>query len=387
MTTVRRIATHLEMLGVRVKVVTTQPMSEDAKQQAVDFRPDIVHAFHAFKAGVAALELAQKISAPLVVTITGTDVHTDLHHPERREFVLRVLKMATAITTFAPTIADEISVIDNSLVTKIHIIPQGIWFPPQETWDVRGHLGIPNNIPLILLPANIRKVKRPMLALEGVRLLRERGFDVHLLFVGEILEADEWERLKAAIENCQWTHYFCPIPMERMASAYLASDIVLNTSEHEGGMANALLEAMWLKRPVLASAVAGNLSLVRDEETGLLFNDVKDLAEQAKRLLTDTSLRERLVQKAHEQVRQNCDPNKEAQNYLQVYHAQISHHKFNVPTLYNGSMRQHFHGTKTCNRLKSGERFSDNEYSEVEQDNERTDNYADGKNGRNDASP
>ncbi len=299
--------------------MTTQPLTDTERERAKDFRPNIVHAFHAFKAGVAALELAQQISATLVVTITGTDVHTDLHHPERREAVLRVLRAASAITTFAPAIADELSAIDNSLVAKIRTIPQGVWFPPQETWNVRGHLGIPNNVPLILLPANIRKVKRPMLALEGVRLLRERGFDAHILFVGEILEADEWERLKAAMENRQWAHYLGPIPMERMASAYLASDVVLNTSEHEGGMANALLEAMWLKRPILASAVAGNLSLVRHEETGLLFGNAKELAEQAIRLLTDLNLRERLVQSAYEWVCQNCNPTEEARSYLRIY--------------------------------------------------------------------
>jgi len=315
---------HLERLGVEVKVVTTQPLSGEGMSQAVSFRPDIVHAFHAFKAGVAALEIADRLSLPLVVTVTGTDVHADLHHPERRELVLKVLRAANAVTVFAAEIASEIASVDSSLLAKTHIIPQGVWLPPQEKWDVRGHLKIAADVPLLLLPANIRKVKRPLLAFEGVRLLRGLGFDAHILFVGEILEADEWERLRRAIANCPYAHYAGALPMERMESVYLAADIVLNTSEHEGGMANSLLEAMWLKRPVLASATAGNLSLVKHGETGLVFSDAEDLAKQAEKLLTDQNLRKILVQNAHDWVRRNCDPMKEAQSYLRVYSRSVS---------------------------------------------------------------
>ncbi len=307
------------MLGVTTQVVTTQPLTDDERRRAISFQPDIIHAFHAFKAGVVALELSREISAPLVVTITGTDVHSDLLDHKRQETVLQVLRAAAAITVFAPAIADELVNLDSSLATKVHTIPQGIWFPEQEIWDVREHCSIPADAPLLLLPANIRKVKRPILAFEGVRLLRQQGFNAYLAFVGAILETDEWEQLKAAMANQKWTHYLGAVPMERMASVYQAADIVLNTSEHEGGMANALLEAMWLRRPVLASAVAGNLSLVRHEETGLLFSDANELSEQAARLLTNSALRDRLVQTAHEWVRQNCDPIKEARSYLQVY--------------------------------------------------------------------
>lgn len=307
------------MLGVTTQVVTTQPLTDDERRQAISFQPDIIHAFHAFKAGVVALELSQKISAPLVVTITGTDVHSDLLVPKRRETVLRVLQAADVITVFAPAVADELVNLDSSLATKVHTIPQGIWFPEQKSWNVREHFGIPADAPLLLLPANIREVKRPMLAFEGVQLLREQGWDAHLAFVGAILERDEWELLKAAMANQKWVHYLGAVPMEQMVSVYQAADIVLNTSKHEGGMANALLEAMWLRRPVLASAVIGNSSLVRHEETGLLFSDANELSEQATRLLTNSALREHLVQTAYEWVRQNCDPIKEARSYLQVY--------------------------------------------------------------------
>jgi len=318
-TTVRRLATHLTQLGVTVQVMPTQPLPQDADQRVREFRPHLIHAFHAVKAGIVAHQMAQSLRVPFVVTLTGTDVHDDLKDAQRRLVVAAVLRDAAAIVTFTPEVAEEVREAVPEVAKKVCVIPQGVWLPPQEGWDVREHLGLTEETPLLLLPANIRKVKRPMLAIEGVAKLRQLGVDAHLLLAGAILETDEWQRVEEALKHHAWLHFLGAVPPERMGSVYEAANIVLNTSLHEGGMANALLEAMWLKRPVLASAVMGNTSLVRHEETGLLFRDADELAQQAHRLLTDKALRQRLIDNAFVWVRQHCDPTKEAQRYREVY--------------------------------------------------------------------
>ena len=319
MTTVRRIATHLSQLGVSVQVAVVSEPRASLRQFSLQFQPDIVHAFHAFKAGVAALDLAERLGVPLVVTVTGTDVHPDLLSPDRREAVLRVLEASDAVVAFSSSIAEELLAAMPSLCEKVHIVPQGVWFPPQESWDVRKQLSIPEDVPLLLLPANIRRVKRPTLAFEGTPLLREKGFDAHLLFVGSVLEDDEWERLERIIRQHEWVRFAGAVPTEKMASVYEAADIVLNTSEHEGGMANSLLEAMAIGRPVLAADVTGNRSLVQDGVNGLLFKDAEEMAEKAAMLLTNENLRQKIVTAAKEWVRQNCDPEEEAKRYLRIY--------------------------------------------------------------------
>lgn len=319
MTTVRRIATHLSQLGVSVQVAVVDATCASLCQLSLQFQPDIVHAFHAFKAGVAALELAERLGAPLVVTVTGTDVHSDLFSPDRREAVLKVLEATDAVVVFSSSVAEELLTVMPSLCGRVHIVPQGVWFPPQESWDVRKQLGIPEDVPLLLLPANIRKVKRPTLAFEGTLLVREKGFDAHLLFVGSVLEDDEWERLERIIRQNEWVRFAGAVPMEKMASVYEAADIVLNTSEHEGGMANSLLESMAIGRPVLAADVTGNRSLVQDGVNGLLFKDAREMAEKTVMLLTNEKLRQKIVVEAKEWVRQNCNPVEEASRYLGIY--------------------------------------------------------------------
>lgn len=319
MTTARRLATHLTQLGVIVQVLPTQPLPDDADQLIRQWRPQLVHALHAIKAGIVAHQIAQSLGIPLIVTLTGTDVHGNLQDVKNRPVMEAVLRDAAAIVTFTPEVASEIQEALPERAGKVCVIPQGVWLPPQEVWDVRKQLGLMEETPLLLLPANIRKVKRPSLAVEGVAKLRQFGVDAHLLLVGAILETDEWQRVEEALKRHAWLHFLGAVPAERMGSVYEAADIVLNTSLHEGGMANALLEAMLLKRPILVSAVVGNISLVRHEETGLLFRNADELAQQAHRLLTDAALRQRLTVNAFHWVRQHCDPKKEAEGYRQVY--------------------------------------------------------------------
>src|SRR5262249_62326741 len=57
--------------------------------------------------------------------------------------------------------------------------------------------------------------------------------------------------------------------MSRIELVYAAADVVLSTSETEG-CPNAVLEAMAMARPVVATAVDGTLEILRDGVDGAL---------------------------------------------------------------------------------------------------------------------
>lgn len=321
----RRIATHLRQLGITVQVLATGSREpNEVMEQGMAFQPHLVHAFHAFRAGTIALQIAQRLAVPLVVTITGTDLHEDFNHPERGELTKQVLQQAAGIAVFSPAIKQELGERLPSVTQRVRVIPQGVWFPPQESWEVRSVCQIPPDAPVLLLPANIRGIKRPHLALEGALLLQQRGWEVFFLLVGAVLEPDEGQRILSAMQQTPWARYLGIVAMERMVSVYQAATMVLNTSLHEGGMANALLEAMWLERPVVAARVPGNTSLIVDEETGLLFDTAEELAHQVLRLLTNPYLCQRLVRNAKQWVEQHCNPIQEAQQYRQLYEESLS---------------------------------------------------------------
>jgi glycosyltransferase involved in cell wall biosynthesis len=81
-------------------------------------------------------------------------------------------------------------------------------------------------------------------------------------------------------------------------------DLVVVPSLTEG-MSNALLEAMAMARPVVATAMGGNVDVIEDGATGVLVppRDPEALAEALLRLLGDPDRARRLGAAARERAR------------------------------------------------------------------------------------
>lgn len=89
---------------------------------------------------------------------------------------------------------------------------------------------------------------------------------------------------------------------------YRSMDVFASSSRHEG-LPNALLEAMAMELPVVATRIAGVPSLVHDGENGLLVDpeSEEELVEGLRRLVEDGSLRQRLGRAARVTVEGSFD--------------------------------------------------------------------------------
>jgi hypothetical protein len=76
-----RVVAELRAAGHEVArcVATGTPLTR-AVAQARAFRPDVIHAIHAFRAGPLAREVAARTGGPLVVSFRGTDAEAGLEH-------------------------------------------------------------------------------------------------------------------------------------------------------------------------------------------------------------------------------------------------------------------------------------------------------------------
>ena len=64
---------------------------------------------------------------------------------------------------------------------------------------------------------------------------------VRLLYVGPVLEAAEGEALARALGGRPWARHLGPIAHSAIPSLLERTDVVLNCSVSEGGMANSVL--------------------------------------------------------------------------------------------------------------------------------------------------
>src|SRR2546429_289674 len=146
---------------------------------------------------------------------------------------------------------------------------------------------------LFVFPAGIRMVKQPLLPLAPFDRLVQRRPQVRLLYVGPVLDPDQGEYLLGELASRPWARHVGAVPHGQMRSLLAQSDVVLNCSISEGGMSNSVLEALAAGRPLLASDIDGNRSLVEDGVTGFLFRDTTELEAKAEQLAADRALLER----------------------------------------------------------------------------------------------
>jgi L-malate glycosyltransferase len=316
--TAERIAGGLRARGVALEMWDRSVSPEAViEQEVAAYGPTLVHALHAYRAGPLALRLARRVEIPLVVTITGTDANHDLFDPERAQVVRRVLEGAAAITVFHASLAERISAALPDLGRRLTVVPQSVFFQdgrlePLAAWRLGPG-------PTLLFPAGIRMVKNPRFPLEPLDRLASRWPGLDLLYAGPILDPDEGEALLRALDGRPWARHLGAVPHRRMRALLQASDVVLNCSISEGGMANSVLEALAAGRAVVASDIEGNRSLVEDGVTGLLFRDAQEFAVKVGRLLADPGLRQRLGESGRRRVIERFGRDRELDGYLDLY--------------------------------------------------------------------
>jgi glycosyltransferase involved in cell wall biosynthesis len=203
----------------------------------------------------------------------------------------------------------------------IHWIPNGLdlsVFRPIPKSSARDILGIEGNGKrVILFSAHVVTGPRKggQYLLEGLRRLSGRDLeDVILLVVGE--NADQWPT------DPRWqVRRIGLINDERlMAAVYSAADMVAVPSLADN-MANTILEGMACGVPAICFDAGGNAEAVRHMETGYVARpqNVGDLAQGIRLLLTDVDLRKNLAAQAKEVAAREYSMERQAERFKALY--------------------------------------------------------------------
>jgi glycosyltransferase involved in cell wall biosynthesis/GNAT superfamily N-acetyltransferase len=162
-----------------------------------------------------------------------------------------------------------------------------------ERADVRAELGIAEEEIVVGTVANFRQQKDYPTLLRAARLLADRGVAVRFVAVGQGPQEDQVRQLAAQLELGDRVILtgFRSDAVRVMA----ACDIFTLASQWEG-LPVALMEALALGLPIVATAVGGVAEEMHDGEDALLVppRDPAALADAIERVVTDSDLRTRL---------------------------------------------------------------------------------------------
>ena len=160
--------------------------------------------------------------------------------------------------------------------------------------------------PQIITVGRLVSHKRIDKVIRTFKKLTEEYPQASLVIIGD---GPEWRNLEILAQKLHIGHRVELLGRltrsETLARLKRANIFVLN-SVYEG-LPHLVIEAMACRVPVIATNIRGTNEVVKDGETGLLVeidNDAQ-LKEKIAILLGDKQLRQRLVDKAHQSVREN----------------------------------------------------------------------------------
>ena len=115
---------------------------------------------------------------------------------------------------------------------------------------------------------------------------------------------------------------------ERLQTVIKKAACIVIPSKWYENFPYSILEAFALGKPVIASRIGGIPEMVRDYETGLLFNpgDEKDLWSKIQWMLNHPKEREEMGKRARELVRKEYNPQLHYNRIMEVYRMAIKNH-------------------------------------------------------------
>jgi len=169
--------------------------------------------------------------------------------------------------------------------------------------EVRADFGIRPQDVVVGTLATFNPVKRYDLILKAVTVLRDikQARNIRFVLVGDGITRPDLERF-CRLEGLSSIVTFAGHrgDISRFLSAM---DIFVNFSDSEG-FSNAILQAMAMSLPIIASNVGGNPEIISDGENGYLITAgrYKDLARRIISLAEDSDLRYEMAQKNREKI-------------------------------------------------------------------------------------
>jgi len=184
--------------------------------------------------------------------------------------------------------------------------------------ETKRLLGIEEGNPLIGAVGRLVPIKGFEHFIRASKIILRSRKDVRFILVGD---GPLRKRLQKLVGDIGISQKFYLLGFrEDILNIINAMDIFVITSIHEG-IPMSLLEAMALRKPVVATSVGGIPEVIKPGVNGLLIpvNDEKELADKCLNLLDDISLAENISEQAQEFIRESFTSKSMAQLTLSLY--------------------------------------------------------------------
>jgi glycosyltransferase involved in cell wall biosynthesis len=302
-------------------------------------RRERIHVLHAFDfyADVFAVPAARIAGVPVV--LASRRELLDLRSLWQRRAVRFACRLATGVVVNSRAAGADLLNTDPSGEERVHVIPNCIdlqhFRPSMPRNEVRSILGFGADSPLIGTLCNLRAEKNVEMFLQAARQVQLTFPESRFVIVGD---GPERERLQRLADELGLSGAVLFLGDRGDVSDLLgALDLFVLTSRTES-FPNAILEAMSVGCPAVATLVGGVAELVREGENGFLVppGESGTLAERIIELLRDPARRQAMGRAGRLRVKREFLAGQVSKR-LQDLYSRMLHEGGSAPAVSTGS--------------------------------------------------
>lgn len=182
---------------------------------------------------------------------------------------------------------------------------------------------IPANAKIVCMVGSIKDMKHPETILDAVAMFSNEEIvqhNPHIVYAGSgnMIQTLKDKAKEYGIE--ERVHFLGFIPKEEVNKIFKMSDAYIIASDFEGTSVS-LLEAMYNRKPIIASDAPGINDMITDGESGLLFKtgNAQEVKEHMIKYFTQPELAEKLSNGAYKVFESRYSYDNMIGNYLKIF--------------------------------------------------------------------
>ena len=278
-------------------------------------KSDVIICYGWNKTGIAGLALKWLTGAKLIVEVPGTPKAAQLFQTEKPGLLARfrselngwllkfILKRCDGVKLLYPTQVDGFLPANKSISSAVY----------HDLVPVNSLAPLDVDEKYILLVGYPWYLKGVDLLIRAFKQVADEFPGYRLRIIGHCPDRSFFEHLRNGDDRIE----FVPGVRHDEAIRQIAKCSVFVLASRTEAMGRVLLEAMALRKPIVASRVDGIPHYIQDDVNGLLFEsgNVPELASQLRRVLIDRQFAGRLAQNGHQIVHEKYSETRYAQAF------------------------------------------------------------------------
>jgi glycosyltransferase involved in cell wall biosynthesis len=253
------------------------------------YAPDVLIT-HTHYANVIGQVAAQICRIPRRIAVQQNPVDAYPRFARAADYVFGALAIYSDVVAVSEAVADSAQKYPTSYRRKIKVVHNAVSSPSEvQIADVRAKYGLPSDARLLVNVGRLAYQKNQRTLIEALVKLP----DAHLAILGEGELREVLESLAHSLRVEDRVHFLGELPWADAISITRTADIFVFPSHFEG-LSLALVEAMSLGLPVVASDIPPNREALEDAGIFVPPTSADDLARAIGRVLADPELAQQM---------------------------------------------------------------------------------------------